>query len=220
MKKHYVAFTLIEMLTVIAIIAILAALLIPAISSSRERSRRAFCQNNLSQLGKALMGYVNDHKEFLPPVSRDAISSAWDLELMPYLNWQTNVFLCPSDPYRTVNPGMRTYAANGGVNYDTTAGHRSPFGDNSMTPMGPLRFSDLDYNKSDIVLIGERPGNSEANRGYVGVYGFCGMDQIPGGVHDKGKGGNYLMASMAVVYLETNVVVNNGITNYWTLHTQ
>jgi prepilin-type N-terminal cleavage/methylation domain-containing protein len=220
MKKQYFAFTLIEMLTVIAIIAILAAILIPALSAGRERGNAAYCANNLSQIGKALMGYVNDNREKLPPVSRTPAGpeSAWDLDILPYLNYQTNVFQCPSDPYRS-GGNMRTYSANGGRNYDAIPGHNSPFGNYGMAPQGPLRFSDLDYNKSDIVLIGERPGDG-VTRGNVGVFGFCGMDQIPGSVHQRGKGGNYLMGSMAVVYLETNVVVNNGTINYWTLHTE
>jgi prepilin-type N-terminal cleavage/methylation domain-containing protein len=215
MKKKSFAFTLIEMLTVIAIIAILAAILIPSLSAGRERSRRAYCQNNLNQIGKALMGYVNDNRDKLPPVSRNGTESAWDLDIIPYLNYQTNVFQCPSDPYRLAgDSSWRTYSANGGVNYSST--NKAPFGGYSQTPP-PLRYSDLDYNKGDIILIGERPGDAADNRGHVGVYAFCGMDQIAAGVHDKDKGGNYLMGSMAVLYME-KASVSNG--NYWVLHTQ
>ena len=209
------AFTLIEMLTVIAIIAILAAILIPALSAGRERGNVACCSNNLGQIGKALMNSVHEHGERLPPVSRDGTTSAWDLDLMSYLNSQTNVFQCPSDPYRLGgNAPIRTYAANGGVNSDPT--HKSPFGGYSQVPP-PLRFSDLDYNKGDIILIGERPGDSTEDRGFVGGYDFCGMNQIAASVHNKNKGGNYLMGSMAVLYLETSAISN---ANYWTLHTE
>lgn len=215
MKKSILAFTLVEMLTVIAIIAILAAVLIPSLAAGRERSRRAYCQNNLGQIGKALMAYVNDNQDRLPPVSRDGTSSAWDKDILSYLNYQTNVFQCPSDPYRTAaDSSWRTYSANGGVNYSPT--NRAPFGGYSQTPP-PLRFADLDYNKGDIILIGERPGDAESNRGHVGVYAFCGMDQIASGVHDQNKGGNYLMGSMAVLYMD-KPTVSNG--NYWVLHTQ
>ena len=62
MKKQKSSFTLIELLVVIAIIAILAAILMPALSSSRARAKSSQCLNNLKQAGIAIQSYTTDNK--------------------------------------------------------------------------------------------------------------------------------------------------------------
>jgi prepilin-type N-terminal cleavage/methylation domain-containing protein/prepilin-type processing-associated H-X9-DG protein len=65
-SRTRVAFTLVELLVVIAIIAILAALLLPALAASRNSARAAFCANNLRQLSTATILYTDDSNDRFP----------------------------------------------------------------------------------------------------------------------------------------------------------
>jgi prepilin-type N-terminal cleavage/methylation domain-containing protein/prepilin-type processing-associated H-X9-DG protein len=79
-------FTLIELLAVIAIIATLAAILLPALASARERSRGVYCMNNTRQLTLAWQLYADDHEGMLPYNLVMAGTS-----LRTNINWVNNV---------------------------------------------------------------------------------------------------------------------------------
>ncbi|RRJ96034.1 DUF1559 domain-containing protein [Opitutaceae bacterium TAV4] len=90
--KSNTAFTLIELLTVIAIIGILAAILIPVVGTVRKSARAAQCVSNLRQIGVAFTGYAADNRNRYPLPYNGSISSAtssnWYYHVAPYMGFE------------------------------------------------------------------------------------------------------------------------------------
>lgn len=132
---HPAAFTLVELLVVITIIGMLMALLMPAVQSARESGRRATCQNNLANLGLAVVRH-SDEKGFMPGwrnkviVSGTTLYYSWPVILTPYIERNdifksisptagvspvsVTTFLCPSSPSSSPSLPSLAYAGNAG----------------------------------------------------------------------------------------------------------
>lgn len=127
------AFTLIEILVVLAILSVLAAMLFPAFGRSREMARRTSCANHLRQIGLGLLQYAADFDERLPPYSEhgfvgyadnngnNADGARWADMIFPYVK-SSQIFNCPD-----ANGKMATLA--GGQFFDVASysfGYVSP----------------------------------------------------------------------------------------------
>lgn len=91
-KAHgeHARFTLVELLVVIAVIAILASLLMGATRKAVEFSRSISCVNNLKQIGLGLGGYQSDNRGFFPPNNNRNYENSWDSMVASYLGLNGN----------------------------------------------------------------------------------------------------------------------------------
>ena len=92
------AFTLVELLVVIAVIAILAAMLLPALSSAKAKAGSVRCQGNLRQVGLATQLYAQDHRGAVRLQSPLMITNTWAQSVAAHQNLPASIFLCPTYP--------------------------------------------------------------------------------------------------------------------------
>ncbi len=100
------AFTLIELLTVVAIIAVLAALALPVFKKAMASARRSTCMSNERQIGSGLFLYAVDHNNQLPAVDRN-YPSATDTGLWNYAIWTYCGYSASSYVFNANDPCVR-----------------------------------------------------------------------------------------------------------------
>jgi prepilin-type N-terminal cleavage/methylation domain-containing protein len=192
--KRQRGFTLIELLVVIAIIAILVALLLPAVQQAREAARRTQCKNNLKQIGLALHNYESTFNMFPPSrinLSNPTFQVSWNTMVLPYLeqanmyarynfnrNWfdptndpititQLPAFVCPDTPIW----GYNDYGSVNAVRnaFIVMAGLPSINTRDAMGAMGRgpggTRIRDITDGTSNTMMIAEDAGRP---RQYIG----------------------------------------------------
>jgi len=151
LRSQRAAYTLVEVLTVIGIIAILSAILLPVLGRVRENGRAALCSSNLQQIHRAFTQYVADNDSKLPVStpfaqsleSRPVDIQSWPQQLQPYLK-STEVVVCPTERYYA---GDDVTFGNWGSSYQqywgletsggrfTSTEHEVKYPNPSITPM-------------------------------------------------------------------------------------
>ena len=129
-------FTLIELLVVIAIIALLMAILMPALQRVRKQAKSVVCRNNLKQIGYGVNFYAENFDQFMPRGHGSGTTiEPWFILFMPYLaqkaidnDYRTvKIFRCPSypDKKQTLGYVINGYRNPGEPKYESSSQHQA-----------------------------------------------------------------------------------------------
>jgi prepilin-type N-terminal cleavage/methylation domain-containing protein len=121
-SKPAIGFSLVELLVTVAIIAVLAALLLPALSRAKESGRTTACQGNLHQIGIALQLYVSESGNRMPTLHDQLAGTNFQTNLATIDTVLSNqlgsvkVLQCPSDETQVYLQTGSSYSWNSLVN--------------------------------------------------------------------------------------------------------
>jgi prepilin-type N-terminal cleavage/methylation domain-containing protein len=176
-------FTLIELLVVIAIIGLLAAILVPAITTGMDRARRSACLNNVKELTEGFLAYGADHKGRLPGPNT-GFDDLTSIAKMMYTNEYVSVpsvWVCPADKGRSVCLGQNfasSFSCAANCSYIYFAGY------NSLKASADLAKLPLvaDRARSGKLTASDSHGEKYRNVGYLGgaVKGLKTADEANG----------------------------------------
>ena len=99
-SRRPVAFTLVELLVVVSIIAVLIGLLLPAVQASRAAARRTQCASNLRQVGLAMGQFCDAHRGQFPDTSHNQsgdVEQSWIYTVAPFMESVDAIRICPDD---------------------------------------------------------------------------------------------------------------------------
>ena len=183
-------FVLIELLAVIGVIGILAAILLPALARAREAARRESCMANLAQLGLALRMYADECSRTLPWSGGNNDASCLALLTGDYI-LDTSQFICPSDPMaESIGTAVVRYKYNyeeegrldETVTYlDAAYGLRTSYDYFGAYTESPLRYPHPSRPTPKVPLMWDMSTNTSwGNPGYYGAMAFR-YNHVPGG---------------------------------------
>lgn len=173
-------FTLLELLIVIAVIAILAALLLPALAQATAKAKRVYCAGNLRQLGLALSMYADQAERY--PRCFDVLTggaytwstvSLWQAALLPHVGQSMRVFNCPAFPATNY---WTTMPSPAGYNFPTNIQGDRPccYGLNAMGLAQGNGFAySLGLQSSQSPLCGRKPGEIKVPADMIAIGDEC-----------------------------------------------